>query len=315
MKPSFKIHDKKTIVFLVCLVISIFLWFLIKLSKEYELNIEIPVKLQNLPRDQILISKSDSTINVRVKDNGFDLIGTDLFGISTPIIIDVRKLHKRSLRHGKTKAYILTSSFDDLLQQQFNSASSISHIKPDSIVLIFENEAHKKVKIHAALTYTLASQFQLYQPLQLWPDSVVLFGSTKELSKVDSISTEKLKLSDLDTDINKSIPLIIPENLKCENVVTQLMIDVEKFTEASVQIPIQHRFTKDGQVKIFPKHIQIKYAVSLKDYHLIKPEQFQIMGTEDSLSVGKLNITLKEFPDNVKIIDYTPKVAEFIYIK
>jgi hypothetical protein len=124
-----------------------------------------------------------------------------------------------------------------------------------------------------------------------------------------------LKLSDLDTDINKSIPLIIPENLKCENVVTQLMIDVEKFTEASVQIPIQHRFTKDGQVKIFPKHIQIKYAVSLKDYHLIKPEQFQIIGTEDSLSVGKLNITLKEFPDNVKIIDYTPKVAEFIFIK
>jgi len=315
MKPTLKIHDRKTIIFLVCLAISIFMWLLIKLSKEYELEVAIPVQLVNLSKDQLLISKSDSIVKVRVKDNGFDLLGTSLFGASSPIIIDIKTLHKRKLKKGRSKAYFLTRSLDDFLQNEFNSAHSISRIKPDSLVYIFEEEASKKVDIHAKVEFSLSPQFQLQNPVKLTPQSIKIYGSNKALSQIDYINTEEIRFSNLNKDIHQNIKLIIPSTVKSKFSEVQLFIDVEKFTEASIQIPIQHQFSRQGEVKIFPKHIDIKYAVSLKDYHLIKPEQFQLLCKEDSLSIGKLNIAIKDFPDNVRIIDYSPKIAEFIYIK
>jgi hypothetical protein len=47
----------------------------------------------------------------------------------------------------------------------------------------------------------------------------------------------------------------------------------------------------------------------------VNEDDFNIQITQDSLIEGRLHIHLEEHPDNIRIIDYQPKIAEYIIIK
>lgn len=315
MKFRFRIENRKTVIFLVCLGISSVMWLLIKLSKEYELIVNIPVRFSNFPNDKILINYPDSTISIKVTDNGFDLIGTSIFGNPDPLLINIEGIRQIKITKNKSKSFILTRSYYQFFESQFSSAKNIELIEPDSIIFLFEKQASKKVRISPQYSVKFPPQYQLNGKPIISPDSITIFGSAIDIHKIDSIRTEFLEFKNLETSVDENVKIILPSKIKSSISEVQLQINVEKFTEASIQIPLTTKFASKKQVRIFPNQIQIKYAVSLENFNNIKAEQFQVIGEADSLSVGKLNIILKEFPANIRIIDFSPRMAEFIIIK
>jgi hypothetical protein len=53
---------KRLMIFLICLFISIIIWFTIKLSSEYDTVVEMPVTFSNLPKNKVLTFVSDSAL-------------------------------------------------------------------------------------------------------------------------------------------------------------------------------------------------------------------------------------------------------------
>jgi len=315
MDSFLKIKNKNTIIFLISIGISTFMWLLIKLSKEYEIIVSIPVEYENMPADKILIKAADSIIRLSLTDNGFDLIGSRITAASNPLILDAEKFRIKKLSKDKTKYYVLSNAFYDLLKAKFSSSTKIATLKPDSLILIFEKLASKKVQVRSNIHIELASQYQFSSPLKLSPDSITIFGSANQISGINSLQTVEKEFKDLESNISEELALIIPENIRLEAESVKLNINIEKFTEASVKVPLQTPFIQNKQIKIFPNQVQIKFAISLEDYHQLKADQFTVIGKEDSLSVGKLNISLTKFPEHIRVIDYSPKMAEFIIIK
>ena len=312
MKSFFKIKNKNTAIYLACVAIASVMWLLIKLSKEYEIIVKIPILIENLPKDKILINKPDSLINVQIADNGFDLIRPSIFGISKPIIIHPNKLRHIKISDTQTKSYALTYSYYDMLDQMFNT---VKRIKPDSIILVFEKEAEKMVKVSPQISVSYSPQYQVKNGIRISPDSIRIYGSKSDLESIDSILTEAITYSELANSVSEDIKLIIPKKTKADLHSTHLLINIEQFTEALISIPIQIQSSKQENIRVFPNQVQIKYAVSLNNYKLIQADQFEVIGKIDSLSVGKLELYLNKYPGNVRIIDYSPKMAEFIIIK
>jgi len=315
MDSFLKIKNKNTIIFLISIGISTFMWLLIKLSKEYEIIVNIPVEYENMPADKILIKTADSVIRVSLTDNGFDLIGSRIIATTNPLVLNTEKFRIKKLSKGKTKYFVLSNAFYDLLKAKFSSSTKIATLKPDSLILIFEKLASKKVKVLSRVNVELASQYQFSGPLKLSPDSIIIYGSAHQLAEINSLQTIEKEFKELESNIAEKLAIVIPENIRLEDESVKLNIDIEKFTEASVEVPIQTPFNKNKKIKIFPKQVQIKFAISLDDYHQLKADQFTVIGKEDSLSVGKLNISLTKFPEHIRVIDYSPKMAEFIIIK
>lgn len=315
MDSFLKIKNKNTIIFLISIGISTFMWLLIKLSKEYEIVISIPIEYVNMPSDKIMMRAGDSILKVNMVDNGFDLFGSRITGASNPLILDVGEFRVKKLGQNRTKYYALSNTFYDEMKSKFGASSKISIIKPDSLVLLFEKLSAKKVKVYSNIIIDLAPQFQFSYPLSFTPEHVTIYGSAKQLAKIDSLFTVKKEFEKLENNINEDLTLILPENIRSETSKVKLNIEIEKFTEASVEVPIQTQFFEGKQVKIFPNHVQIKFAISLDNYHQLKADQFTVIGKEDSLSVGKLNISLTKFPEHIRVIGYSPKMAEFIIIK
>jgi len=315
MESFLKIKNKKTIIFLISVGISTFMWLLIKLSKEYEIAINVPINYVNAPTDKMMLTAADSIINVNIIDNGFDLLGESIMSASNPITLDVNKFRKRKQNNNKTKYFILSNTLYDNIKQIFGSSTKITEIKPDSLILSFEKLMSKKVRVTPHIKIKLAPQYQLAKPINILPDSIILYGSFQELQKIDSVNTNSTEIDNLENDIDTNLELILPSSIKSETKKVHLNIDVEKFTEASLAIPIQTDFDAGTQIKIFPKNIQIKYAISLENFHSISADQFKVFGIQDSLATAKLNIVLVKHPKNIRVIDYSPKMAEFIIIK
>ena len=311
----FKIKNRKTVVFLICLGIAAFLWLLIKLSQEYEINVNVPVEYHNYPEDQILINKPDSIIQIRITDNGFDLIGTSLFGSPSSLELNIPEMRTSKLNTQTKQSYSLVRTKIEELNKIFSSAKNLRLLGPDSLVLKFEKLATKEVIIIPQIEYLLLPQFQFKKTPRLEPHSITLFGSQNSLQNIDTIFTESKSYTELDLSFNESIDLLIPANVNTNLKSCKLIVEIEKFTEAKITIPIPTDFSTSENIRLFPKHIEIKYAVSFEKFNEIKPKDFKVRALIDSLNIGKLNISLESFPKDIRVIDFSPKVAEFIIIK
>mgnify|MGYP006935312648 CR=1 FL=1 len=312
---SFKIKNKKSTIFLICLGISAFLWLLIKLSKEYEVTIDFPVIYNNLPKNQILSNQPDSVITVRLSDYGFDLIGLRTLGFIKPVYISVEQMNLKKYKNGLEKRYILTKNLSEELLKRAESAKYFQIINPDSLSLTFVNLATKKVKIDPVIEYSLAPQFQLKNPIQTLPDSIDIFGSQKNINQIDFIKTTKRNYQNINQNIDDEIALDIPDKIATHLQTATIQISVEKFTEASMSIPISKYFIAKEELRIFPREILIKYAVSFENFNRVQAEDFKFTAVSDSLSDGKISIKLEQAPDYIRIIDFSPKMAEYIIIK
>lgn len=313
--PQLKIKNKKTAIFLVCIGVSAFFWLLIKLSKEYEITVNLPVKYENIPNDKLLINKPDSILLLKFTDYGFDLVPYSLFGAFSNLKIDVQKLNYKKLPNEVSLYYTKTDLLTEQINKMMSSKNYISVIRPDSLVLRMLDLEEKKVRVIPNVEYALSPQYQLKNKISCEPDSIIIYGSKPTLSEIEELKTEKLVFYDLNESIIEYSNIIFPNNTNSNVNDVALNIEVEKFTESDIHIPLKNHFIVKGNFKIFPSHLDIKYAVSFEKFKSIETNNFKIEIKKDSLVEGRLNIKLLEYPEHVRIIDFSPKVAEYIIIK
>lgn len=313
--PKLKIKNRKTTVFLVCVSISAFLWLLIKLSKEYEITVEIPIKYTNFPKDKLITNQPDSVLLLKYTDNGFELAPYSLFGKLKRLKIDVQSLDYREQSNAYSLYYIKTEMLAERINKLIKSQNFISIIRPDSLKIRMIDLEEKKVKVIPNIQYSLSPQFQLKEHVYTNPDSIIIYGSLEQLSEIDSVSTKKLKFNNLNSSIFKKTNILFPPNINSDIKTVSVNLVVEKFTESSILIPLRNHFSTKGKFKIFPNHLDIKYAVSFDNFEKISAEDFIIEVQKDSLTKGRLNIKLLEYPSYIRVIDYSPKMAEYIIIK
>jgi len=132
-------------VFLSCLGISIFLWLLVQLSKEYSYQVEYQLHYKQIPSSLRLVYFSDSVINVMIKVQGFEFF-SDHFLKSRHRDVDV------SLRGIKVRqeddlfaGYLLTRNISTEIAAESEYPLDIFSTTPDTIVFSFEKKSLKKL--------------------------------------------------------------------------------------------------------------------------------------------------------------------------
>lgn len=70
------LKDSRTFTFIVCVLLSVFLWSLMRLSKNLLREISMPVAVTNLPTHQVLMPSAPDATKLLVEGNGFILLRT-----------------------------------------------------------------------------------------------------------------------------------------------------------------------------------------------------------------------------------------------
>ena len=304
--------------FFVCIFLSVFLWFLVKLSKTYNSDIVFNMSYYNVPKK--LVSLNDSLkdrVKLRVNTTGFKILSFRMKNKTLPI--NLKEILKKNYTPFEKIYWKVDKSIFSTLEDM-NGIHIYDVIYPKNIS--FNNiklKETKKVPVKLKGNIVAKSGFCLRDKLLFYPDSIEIIGSKKDIKEIKEINTEKFILKDLEETIGKNIKLNIPKNIKTKVDLVHLEVLIEEVVEKKLDVKIKSKnFNKEGyNLKIIPEKIEIMFNVGASKYENIKSTSFEVYIDFKNIEEGifkplKVKVKTKE---NIEIIKITPEVAEYIIKK
>ncbi len=310
----------KIIIFFICLILSISTWLIIKLSKDYVATLDYPLRFTHLQKDKVLINNGDTIIHVHLNLKGFELIYKRYFPKNNYFNIDLSNIKFKKTAHGYI-SYLASNEYLHQILSQSDLKEKLISVTPDTVLLAMESRAYKKVPVKLDISYDFQKQYQLYGNIKCEPDSIVISGTKADLNRIREVETRKCVFHKLIQNQIVKIPLRPINGIGKVNFSKKLVsvtIPVEKFTEASVVLPININNSEKYTIKIFPNETKINFWVALKDYRRIDPGMFSVMVNCENIETtpGKrLDVGITRYPSFVTNITLEPESVEYILLK
>ncbi len=300
---------ERIIVFIVALILALALWMMVNLSRDYTLNIELPIELGGVPAEKALVEDLPSTATVSVTGEGWKLI--NLYNNPPTINIDV----------SDTEVDLF-----DQVQQKMNAMLNINiqRVQPQDLTVKLGDRVSKKVPVRSAVNVNFNEQYGFLGSPIIKPDSVTIDGAASLLEDVKEWSTDSVRINNVRKDISQSVPLESPPNgliSLSENEVS-FEAEVAEYTEGEVQANITTRNLPPGRmVSYSPLAITIKYDVPIEEYTDVQDENpFNVYVSyqqilEDSTGFVTPQIEEKNDRYHIKLRSFQPRrVAYFIVL-
>ncbi len=302
--------------FLIFVFISAVFWLLIKLSQQYSQTYNMEISYKDAPMDKLLTKKIDSTVKFNITARGFYLVELSLLHPDELII----HLNNFTIHHAdKDIYYISTLPLKERIAKMLDINSTEINFSKNTLSFLLEELHSKKVKVVSDIQYTFKGSYSLYKPPDIHPTQVEVFGTKETLDTLDAIKTKHLELTDISESKSIKVELEnpLPEQLRIKPNEVTLDIQVEKFTQTSIETAINNSL---GQIDIetFPKKVTLYFNVALKDYEKVKANQFLVspdLANVDLNSAKRLHLIVKKHPDFVRNIRIEPSSVEFIIVK
>ena len=141
-------------IFLACLVLSVFIWALVRLSKDYYYSIEYSLAYTQVPGNLKLTGSSDSTLNLKIKVQGFEFF-------SEQFLIRQKREFEVSLRNVRLRydgdhiwGFLLTNRIGKEIISQANFPSDVYFVSPDTLFFDFEKQTIKRLSSRPVTDFT-----------------------------------------------------------------------------------------------------------------------------------------------------------------
>jgi len=306
-------NNKRIVVFLVCLFIATSLWFLNALSKDYSTTVSYPVKFINPPANRFLADKTPVKLDLYIDGQGFTLLRFKLLSF-TPIKLDIEDITKNM--ESKSGSFRITSrNLISGITDQLSSEIKITNITPEVFDIVLDSLTTKTVPVELDINVDFEPQFNLKSPISTVPESVKITGPTIVLDKISVLKTKVNILNKLNSSISQEIELIHPDKTTILPEKVNLVIDVEKYTEKELKIPIEIlNKPANVRIKLFPSELKVLFTVGLSKFENIKASDFAASVDYNSIvkDVNNLTITLYKKPEFIQGIRIIPEKVEFL---
>jgi len=299
---------ERIIVFVVALILALALWLMVNLSRDYTLNIELPIQLGGVPAEKALVRDLPNTATVSVTGEGWKLI--NLYNNPPTINIDV----------SDTEVNLF-----DQVQQQMNAMLNINiqRVQPQNLTVQLGDRASKKVPVRSAVNVNFSEQYGFLESPTINPDSVTIDGAATLLKGIEEWSTDSVQINNVTKDISQTVPLeSSSELINLSQSEVSFEADVVEYTEGEMQANITTRNLPPGRMMSYsPLAITIKYDVPIEEYTDVQDENpfdayvsyQQIL--EDSTGFVTPEIEEKNERYHIKLRSFQPRrVAYFIVL-
>lgn len=306
------------VIFAYCVVVSFVFWLLIVFSNEYRSAVSFNIRYSHLPHDKMLANKLPAKVDMEVSASGFTFLGSYFNQLSDTLLLDVSKIYNS----GKSKEYYMPLGSQTLqFEKQLGSQIKIQKIYLDTLHFYFDKKSFRVVPVKLNLTYACEKQFQLNGKVTMKPSQIVVQGPASVVDKIHVLNTETINLSHLKQTTLRAVKIVTTEemnNLEFSTLKVFIKIPVEKFTEASIELPVDVvNLPEFYSIKTFPDKVKITYLVGLSNYEKVNAELFALTAAYDKKEEGatSLKLNLSKAPDFIRNPRMETDKVEFILRK
>lgn len=287
------------------LLLSIFLWTLLKLSSsDLHAVVEVPVKLVDQPLNVMLV---DPPTSMKVRYSGFGLSGLmerwkDQQEIELPF--------ESFASAGDGRYFLSTDRFQN----------SVANRAPEGIAwnglvdtLWIATGSLERVKLPVVSRLHLqfeAPYYKLGQPV-ISPDSIYIFGPKGILDTMQFYLLPVHSASNVNHQVNVEFPVELSQPLHSSTEQVRVIQEVAPTTEKWVEVELQNE-TFTNKWKAFPSVVRVRCRVAVEDYSRLHGALFK--ATYKRLIEGDAEVPVKwdHVPEFVEVLDWTPKYVELI---
>ncbi|MDO9510798.1 MAG: YbbR-like domain-containing protein [Bacteroidales bacterium] len=305
-------------VFFVCLLLSFSIWTIIRLNREYDLQIQRAALYVNPPKNRVIGAYSDSMVSLRLKVKGMRLLSMKYMENSRPVTIDLSQVRFLKKNHGHFNAYLTSGDLLPQLTAELNVEGRLDNVSPDTLYFRFEKLKKKKLPVRIKALLSFDKQFMLYDSIRPVPDSVWVSGPARILDTLRYVSNIPIELKNLRESREANVKLQQPLsgiNLDYAPPEIKLEISVERYTEATVDVAVESFPAGDCRFKTFPEKVKLSVQVPLRDFKSLDPSQFAVVAdcsVANQQSGGRIAVRVLRHPPLTKVILLEPSSVEFI---
>lgn len=309
-------NKEKILTFLLCLALSVFLWFLNALEKHYTDRISVPVDYIDLPKNKEFSGQLPRKLDMTVSATGYTILQHKLQLLVSPLLLDVDELTDHNLDSKYISKYqIATNNHKEEIAKQVSNDMEILTIRPDTIYFNMSQIIEKKIKVRPVVKLNFYKEFNLKSIPYTNPDSLLVRGPAYILDTMKAVNTQSYSFQNLSHNLLRKVKLDLLPELTSNTKDVLLSIPVEQFTEVTFEIPVTVLNCPDSlTVKTFPSNIKVSCRIGLSEYNKINESNFTaVVNYRDILITGsKLPIELSRFPKKVLALDSYPKEVEYV---
>ena len=212
---------KKIPLIIISIIFSIIVWGTISLSGEFYSNIEVPLKIVDLPNGYTVGTHLPSKVSLKLKGEGWKLLSVN---IGKDVMYDV-SVKKQS---GEKELKLIDHIADN---RWIISDLEVIDITPVKIDCMIEKKIKRKLPVSADLNLDFKAGFGLASPIIIEPDSVYVTGPGSVLSKIESVKTNLVKLSSLDKRTIKNISFSSLTGSSFDTKFVSITFDVQRIVD------------------------------------------------------------------------------------
>lgn len=297
-------------VLMVCIGVAFIFWLLVKLSQTYKVDKEVVFDF-NIPDEKALTILPPDDVEVELEGRGWDLMFDYFTKGKVVLFFDMNEQSRVRLNWLQLKS---------LIQKNLSSSEiKITEINYDNLSLSLEDRMKKMIPIQLDAELSFSPGYHLKKTIQLSPDSIFISGPESLISNIMEWRTDSLILKDVQNSAERKISLReSAREIKLSQQTITAELDVEQFTEKSFFVKILQRNAPDS-IRIFPDRIKIYCLVGLSKYEEVEESGFTVEVDLKDAKPGVENnavpILLTKSPDFVNNVRFSPKSAEYIFIK
>lgn len=308
------LNDKRIIAYLVCVLIATALWFLNALSKDYSTTVSYPVKYVSPPSRQFLANQPPAKLDLKVEAHGFTLLRHKLNLSFSPIVLNLTNITKGVQPEGGTYQ-IPSSSLLRRVSSQVSNEINIQEILPEVIPIVLDSLKTKTVPVQANINIEFRPQYNLQKPYQISPRQVKITGPSGIIDTIGSLQLDKLTLKELDRNMATNVKVLYPDKTEVEPAKVLVTIEVEKYTEKEIKIPLIVKNKPDSvSVKLFPSEIKVTCLVGLSEFEDVNAKDFSATVDFNMINndIKNLNVRLEQKSSFIQIVRFSPETVEYL---
>lgn len=306
---------KKILLFSVFLLISVFIWLLNALSKNYTSVIEYPLVYTDFPEQRVFVGELPGNLDLSINAPGYALVRYKIFRKPVPISFKVSAFTLNRPGQDSSRAYIQTRYLKDQVSRQLPAELQLLDIKPDTLHFQFARRVSKKLPIRPAFDFQVDNQFTTKDGIILDPDSVDVSGPHLILDTLQYISTARTDLGLLTRNYDEKVRLNLHADLEYGISKVNCTIELEKYTEVQLSIPIEVLNLPDSlHLQAFPDKIKLTCRVGLSKYDRMDNNMIRAVVDYSTVDdrTNELDVSISNIPVYLLGYEYYPRSVEFL---
>ena len=234
------------------LALSGVFWLMMTLNETYEKEVEIPVRIVNVPKNVVLTSDELDTVKVTLRDKGLMLISY-LYGEGMrPLTINFKTYAK-----GNGYSAIPASELQRLIYQQLSASTKIVGSKPDKLEIFFNYGLSKRVPVKWT-GRVIPEHLYFISHVEYFPDSVSIYASQEKLDSIKVIYTEQLNYANFRDTLSVTCKLQKIRGVKAVPDRVKVAFHTDVLTEESISYTISY-FLKRQRINRIVKLLRKRF--------------------------------------------------------